>query len=514
LSTPPLYMSSSNNKFFNGDIFYPSINWFNEINISSFYINANFAKPLINSLNNFRLEFYTIIDKFSNIDNNDYIPQWIKRFVIDAFSNSKEITVKEKNDFFKISNNLAYIDYVWTVPNIILETKKLKNIKDNLDLNNLVILTAEKKLYSWEDPFLIEYFTGSTNKIKWIDINTFTGSISQLVDSYSNIEFSENVNIIWLTWDAYISLESEVDLESINSKLATDNVIIIEKWTTLYAPNQNVRVEYYTNNQNDIRSFVLWANSIKIIESKINIVWLSWEVFKSEKAIEKLNWNEISSFIGKPLLPWAKIYMESTWATYTPSSHIDIRYYDDSINQLDFREISDYRLYEIWSNSNTYSIRIPTDNDYFYAKIKWFKEWILWTTSKQILLAPQLEADKTPPELEYSKSIEIPLYETGIVDFTPYIYEKSWIDNIKNVYFDFDLDADSNNDWDSANDNDNSSSNIVINNWSWSINVEFGPYEEEVEKTIRIHLVDKNNNIWYKDLNLNIYTSGAIYIPY
>jgi hypothetical protein len=26
LSTPPLYMSSSNNKFFNGDIFYPSIN--------------------------------------------------------------------------------------------------------------------------------------------------------------------------------------------------------------------------------------------------------------------------------------------------------------------------------------------------------------------------------------------------------------------------------------------------------------------------------------------------------
>jgi hypothetical protein len=53
-----------------------------------------------------------------------------------------------------------------------------------------------------------------------------------------------------------------------------------------------------------------------------------------------------------------------------------------------------------------------------------FKNNILSTLSKQVLLSPQPESDDIPPEISL-KSIKIPVYQRKVVDITNDIYEDS-----------------------------------------------------------------------------------------
>jgi hypothetical protein len=66
-------------------------------------------QPKNDLLSNFRIEFFSIVDKFVNLENNNYIPQNIKNNIIDAFSDIDNITIKEDNSDYILSNNLAYI---------------------------------------------------------------------------------------------------------------------------------------------------------------------------------------------------------------------------------------------------------------------------------------------------------------------------------------------------------------------------------------------------------------------
>jgi hypothetical protein len=226
---------------------------------------------------------------------------------------------------------------------------------------------------------------------------------------------------------------------------------------------------------------------------------------------------DIVDYIWKPILLWAKIRVLLEENNFTESSHIDITYYDSSEIEIDLNKIDNYELYELASSTDTYSIRSNVNNDFYYARIKAFHNDIYWTPSRQILLSPQKEADKIAPEFEFNETISLPINRIKEYNFTYYIYENSGIANIEEIYVDFDLEIDSDWDWNTKNDNDNDENNIIsiinINSEStWSIiqeadkiALEFWPYDYVDKKQIRIMAKDNNNNIWYKDVDFEIY---------
>jgi hypothetical protein len=142
--------------------------------------------------------------------------------------------------------------------------------------------------------------------------------------------------------------------------------------------------------------------------------------------------------------------------------------------------------------SADYNIRLDTPNDFYYSKIRAFKENLFGTYSRQILLSPQNEADINSPELSLNSVIKIPVYQKQRVDLTPYIYEDSSIRNIANVTVDFDLEKDSDNDGNSKNDVDTDKINILQS--ATKVEIEFGEYENLFQKRIGITLVDTNGN--------------------
>jgi hypothetical protein len=69
-------------------------------------------QPTNQLLSNFRIEFYQIVDKFVNLENSDYIPKNVKKFIIDAFRDIDDITIKDENSKYTLRNNLAYINSI------------------------------------------------------------------------------------------------------------------------------------------------------------------------------------------------------------------------------------------------------------------------------------------------------------------------------------------------------------------------------------------------------------------
>lgn len=420
VETNPIELKSNNNKFLNWSIFYETVNNFESILAENNYINLSFSSSNKTQINNYRVELYSIVDKFLNIDFAWYAPNNIFNSIIDSFSSIDNSTVyKEENDNFIFRKNLWYINALWNLIWIRLKTFDFKNIKDDIINNNIVTLTTYTIVYAWKESVTINYVDDNEN------INSQTKSIK--IDKYSNIEIKKPIKVISINGDAYIN---------------TNNIINIDD-----------------------------TNILKYI-------WL-------------------------PLIPWTKIINNNIWYNWIHPRYIEIMYYDWSELNINFSKTSDYELYDLWVKTDENFIRLNRENDYLYAKIKSFKNNIFSTNSNQIVLSPQIEADRYAPDLNFNNSIKIPVYQKQTIDLTPYIYEDSWIQNIKDVFIDFDLSFDNNWDWNSKNDRDTNKINI-IKNYN-SIKVEFWEFQKLISKKIWIWISDNNWNFTFKEVNFMVY---------
>ncbi len=419
VTTAPLIVKSENNKFYKNE-FYEAINNAQEIWVNDRSIIIWFKAPTNKEINNFRVWFYKIVDKFLNKGRYNYRPENIKKDIIDWISWINEVTKRDENENFILRKNIAYIDKLsqWNLW-VKLKTVELIDIKDDLTDNKIVYLNKWTKLYAWWDSFNITYFNVNNEKERY----------SKLVRKYENIEFSNNIKIVSITWNAYIK----------------------------------------------------WSNNVYY------------------------DWMEIRDYIGKPLFPWSTI-------TYSEENelmnYLEIKYYDESKLELDFSEISSWELQDLWYKTSDYYIRTNRDNDYYYAKVNSFKDNINSTLSNQILLAPQREADSNSPELSIS-SIKIPVYQKKLINLTEYIYEDWWIGNIKKVIIDMDLWEDTNSDWNNKNDDssveDKYKDKIDIRYSEATLRIEFWKFDTIFSRKIWITLIDENDNVWYKEVDFEVY---------
>lgn len=186
-----------------------------------------------------------------------------------------------------------------------------------------------------------------------------------------------------------------------------------------------------------------------------------------------------------------------------------LKYYDSTTRSLSFDEIRYFSIKDLWEISNDYEISSEIENGFYYGKIRAFSNWIYSNYSNQIAITPQKESDKKAPEIS-NFNIDVPVYEKKTIDITDYINEDSWLNNIKDIYVDQDLSKDSSWDWITYNDIDYSletkSNNFLIKKISWKITVDVWPYESLVKKKIRIFVIDENDNLWYKDINFEVFS--------
>jgi len=365
------------------------------------------------------------------------------------------------------------------------------------------------------DNYRLEYYT-ITDKINNLWNNTYIPKDIRktIVDSFAWIDNTTKItetndyilnNNLWYirnVWNIspWVTLKTKELIDIKNSLLAW-KVVNLASNTKLYAGNSNYTITY-SDNSNIVKTKFVWA--FKNIEFKTNvqikqitgsafITW--WDITLTGSVINTYKW--------MPVLLWTKIDIPFS-NNFSVSNYIDIRYYDNSNALINFKKINRYEVYDLGYKSSDYLIRVNVLNDYFYARIFWFKNNVFWTLWKKILLSPQKQADTIAPELLNPKTIKIPVYQTKNIDFTPMIYENTWIKNIKDIYIDFNLNVDSNWDWDPTNDRD--TQKIVINKTNTSINITFWPYSTLFSKEIGVTIVDNNGNIWYNKIPFLVYT--------
>ena len=416
VSSPALSLSVNDNMFFNGDSFLEALNGLTEISVGNGFINAEFDTPT-SDVHNFSVEFYNRVDAAINQNNDSYLPEDTKKYVVDGFVNIDENTLKARRDNIIMRQNLWYIDYAGKLPWVRLTTPELRNIKDDLQDNNIVNLSSSTRLYAGNSPFFVRYTPLWSDEVSEVNVT-----------KHSNIVFGQNVEIVGITWDAYV-----------------------------------------TTGQ-----------------------------------MQTIIWPRILTHRWKPLFAGTKLEVESWIENLTEASHLDIVYYDGSEREIYFRDTYGYEIYDLWERqTDTHIIRIETPNDFYYAKAYSFDTGIVSTHSQQILFAPQVESDRSAPDINLAQKIRIPVYQTRKIDMTEAIYENGWTENISDIWIDFDLETDSDNDGNLFNDRDTDKINII--NTLGEISIAFGPYEELFSKRIRISAEDKNWNIGSREVSFEVY---------
>lgn len=277
------------------------VNWFRESSLADGKINFTFDSSTDKSQNNYRIEYYELIDRFGleNKALSKYAQRWN---IIDAISDIDNITVENEEENFTIRKNVAKIDSIWSTTWLIIKTPKLTKINEDLANNKTVNVSSYTKLYSGKTNTFIKY------------------------------------NILW-----------------------EDKTLLIPAW-------ENVEFRYWV----EIQSIPYW------------------ELYAESAEEYEYQWSEILQLIWMPLLPWTIIESKDNLTPiYNESNHLSIKYYDDSVLPLDFREYKLYNLIDLGDESDSYFVILDAENDLYYAKIKNFGNNIKSTYSNTIALSPQ-----------------------------------------------------------------------------------------------------------------------------
>lgn len=506
----PLILNNRDNIFYSQDnniswtnlTFIESVNWFRESLVEWNFINLSFKQPTNPNITNFRIEFFDIVDKFSDKFAwyiSSYIPSNTKKYIIDAFAGINNITrlpkSNESEKFYK-SNNLVVVENLTadSLDGVHLRKVELQPLwyqtisnRDDLPLD----IKRWEKLYSSSNYSKIEYY-------KW--------------DNFSDINTKE------LSYKEYFSPSSDIRIINIEWRLNRyvwlwNSWFVVNPWRRLYTWKDWVSIIYYLKSEENLESrqrrvSLSKHQNIEFEEPAVIQFIEGWELSVSTSNFIDLYWREILVSKDSVLLPWSKI---NIWRN---NGWIDLKYYDQTTYSIDFSKVKYYEVYNLWFVrwwNQDYSFRTNIEKDFYYAKIKPFSSQIWGTYSNQILLSPQVESDKTSPEIAPIRDFRVPINLQRRLDVTNFINENLWLRNIKNIWVDFDLETDTTWDWILDNDVDfemivkNDLFDIEVNTEIWAIFFDIWPFDTTFKRDLKLYVEDNNWNIWSRVLQFEVY---------
>jgi uncharacterized repeat protein (TIGR01451 family) len=345
-------------------------------------------------------------------------------------------------------------------------------------------------------------FIPSTVQTHIVDAIADIDSLWILEETSDYRVFKHLATLSYAWWMNGVKLTND-KMQNIREQLENNVLITLTSGTPIYASNNDFEITYQLWNAEEEILRVEQYSSVSF-NAPTKILSLSWNAYVSMGISVDIENTDLIDHIWMPLLPGAHIEFDGDISALDESSHIDIRYYDGSEIQMDMREIEGYRLYDLGDTfERAYIIRLQLPNDFYYARMRGFKDNIESTLSRQILLAPQIYSDTLAPQIGLTQKIRVPVYQKHKIDLTPYIYEDGGLSGISELRIDFDLGIDSDGDGNPKNDAD--SENITITKTAAKIEIEFGPYDELFERDILIALEDDNGNIGSREVGFEVY---------
>lgn len=393
-----------------------------------------------------------------SISDNKYF-NWSK--FIESVNNFNETTVSNNNITFWFSSST---------------NKNIHNYR--LELSNRI----DKYINLWDSNYIPKKLTK-----KVIDLISDKDSI-WIVNENNNFKISKNIAYFKYIWEVnWVTLISH-KFNDITKSLVNNRLASITANNKLYSTNNKIEIYYLDDNIKkqvtlDKYSNISFKKSIKIYK----VVWGSLYVDSWIKEVIRWQGN-ILKYLNMPVLFDTSIIVEDN-SKLTSASHIDLKYYDSWEYWIDLRKVDYYRLYDLWVKTDSFGVTLSMSNDYYYSHIYAFSRNIIWTYSKQVLLSPQLAADTWAPDINFNWIIRIPVYQTKTIDFTDYIYDNSWIDNIKDISI----------------EKLNPPRYKVIRS-PWKIKIQFWKFDNLFKKKIVVKLVDSNWNESKKEIWFEVYS--------
>lgn len=317
---------------------------------------------------------------------------------------------------------------------------------------------------------------------------------------------------IWRITNASIVpwLEVESDqLASLWDLLLRDTSIEISKGTKLYTGKQWGTFQYYykADDTQTVRNYSLSPYSNIEFKESIIIVpdeSIAGTIYTKTKIRRTYRGSEVIQLVHLPLLENTIIRLTNDEDITNERSNIEIIYYDDSVSRIDFSVLKKYEILNLWPEQEEYFIKTSMENAFYYARFRPFLSNNFWTAVKTVLMSPQNEIDSTPPELDYS-GFRIPVYKERVFDLTPYIYEDEGIRWIQEMYIDADLEVDSDQNWNPSDDRDIQAEWVQLERSLSYVRLRFWPFDDLVRKKIKVIMIDHNDNIWEKILDMEVY---------
>lgn len=238
----PIIISSKNNKFVNWSEFYSAVNNASEITVSSWIININFLSTP--GLYNYRLSFYSVVDRFLNILDPNYKPDFRKKSIIDSIAWIWDVNFIEETDLYIERKDLVFIENLWDLKWVQLYTDELKNIRDDLTNWNVVVISNGTTIYSWESTMVLKYVEWDWKNIKSI-----------VIPRNRNLELKNSLRVVWITGNWYIRTWNKITVEWTDiRKLKWMPLFVWSKFNFIWndfevRDNNYVNLRYYDNSR-------------------------------------------------------------------------------------------------------------------------------------------------------------------------------------------------------------------------------------------------------------------------
>ncbi len=460
LSDTPVEIKIRQNKYYNGDDFYEVVDHFDEEIISSNYANVSFDAHANPDINHYRLEASEFIENTTQ--------------PLDA-------------------DNILFADLEDEARNNLLRNKQIVDIWS--DVNTITLTDEQTQLFS--------------------DDNQSDTSITHnIYKNLNRISYVGNVaNAQLFTYE----------MKNLNTDISDNIVVNIAPGTPIYAWNDGVVITYLPATHKSNRStktLFIPRHSNAVFDTNIKILSIRNDLYVETSNELILSWQDIRNYLNIPLPYNSQIIFNDTLSRQSINSRLELTYYDDTSFDLDARKISSYAMSVDTQRPDTVELRFEQPNGYYYATLQAFKDAVGSTIANDVLLAPQLQADVFEPELSYGNDINIPLLQTLRVDLSDSILEDSGIDNIEQVIIDTDISFDSDKDGEPGNDADVTLKNFEEDNFidivktKRKLSLEFGPYREPIDTSIKVTLIDAVWNEGSQEIPFIVYAPTPEIISY
>jgi len=268
LNESPIILDSDDNKFLNWDKYISSVNNADSITSSSSIINISFTAT--QNVNNYRLGFYNMVDKFINENFSNYSPKFRKKSIVDWVSWIWDVNLNSENEIFKELKDIVNIKEVGDLGWLEVYTDELIDIKNNLSNWNVVNLTNGTKIYSWDTTLVLKYLVPWNTEIKSI-----------IVPKNNHIEVKTTINVVWITWNWYVrnwakKLYSNTNIRELIWKPLFPWTKISYVWNNLEVRDDTyIELEYYDESKlsldfeyiSDWELYDLWYKSERYLVS-------------------------------------------------------------------------------------------------------------------------------------------------------------------------------------------------------------------------------------------------------